>query len=248
VPQQVCRHGAPRLRLLCVVEPGGGRASTLRRVWVEALGWFGSALLVYSVLQARLLRLRVLGLGASVILAVFNGIIEVWPMVAMNATLAVINLFYIVRLTRHRHDEATYEVLQVGRDDAFFNHVVEVHEGAIRQTFPNFNWSREVPDRLAFLITRGDETVGVIVARDAGNGVAQVEIDYVTPRFRDFTPGEFVYRRSGLFRERGFHRIVTPPGMVEPYYEKLGFSHEGDSYVLDLDPAEGHPPAAPTSS
>lgn len=226
----------------------GGGASTLRRVWVEALGWFGSALLVYSVLQARLLRLRVLGLGASLILAVFNGIIEVWPMVAMNSTLAVINLFYIVRLTRHRHDETTYEVLEVGRDDAFLAHLFRVHETEIRRIFPKFNWSREVPDRMPFLITRGDETVGVIVVRDAGGGVAQVEIDYVTPRFRDFTPGEFVYRRSGLFRKRGFHRIVTPPGMVEPYYEKLGFCREGDSYVLDLLTAEDYPPAASTSS
>jgi len=28
--------------------------------------------------------------------------------------------------------------------------------------------------------------------------------------------------------------IPTPPGMVAPYYPKLGFQHDGDSYVLDL--------------
>ena len=44
--------------------------------------------------------------------------------------------------------------------------------------------------------------------------MAQVELDYVTPRFRDFTPGEFVFRRSGLFRDRGFRQVLTPPGMV----------------------------------
>jgi hypothetical protein len=64
--------------------------------------------------------------------------------------------------------------------------------------------------------------------------VAQVELDYVTPRFRDFTPGEFVYRRSGLFRDRGFHRVLTAPGMVAPYYEGLGFHREGDHWSLDL--------------
>ena len=71
-------------------------------------------------------------------------------------------------------------------------------------------------DHTAYLVQHGNETVGVVVVRDAGEGVAQVELDYVTPRFRDFSPGEFVYRRSGLFTSRGFRRIVTPPGMVTP--------------------------------
>jgi hypothetical protein len=68
--------------------------------------------------------------------------------------------------------------------------------------------------------------------------VAQIELDYVTQRFRDFTPGEFVFRRSRLFTERGFRRVVTPPGMVAPYYARLGFRPQGDSYVLDLQPAD----------
>ena len=72
------------------------------------------------------------------------------------------------------------------------------------------------------------------MVRDAGDGVAQVELDYVTPRFRDFSPGEFVYRSSGLFRGKGIRRIVTPPGMVNPYYERLGFTREGDHWVADL--------------
>jgi hypothetical protein len=70
--------------------------------------------------------------------------------------------------------------------------------------------------------------------RDAGNGTAQVELDYVTPRWRDFAPGEFVFRQSGLFRDRGFHEVLTPPGMVSPYYERVGFTPDGDRYRLSL--------------
>ena len=79
-------------------------------------------------------------------------------------------------------------------------------------------------------------TWGLARARlqDAGNGGAQVELDYVTPRFRDFSPGEFVYRRSGLFRDRGFRKVITPVGMVAPYYDQLGMRREGDAYVLDI--------------
>jgi hypothetical protein len=36
--------------------------------WLDLIGWFGSALLIVSVMQARLLRFRVLNLGACVVL------------------------------------------------------------------------------------------------------------------------------------------------------------------------------------
>ena len=51
----------------------------------------------------------------------------------------------------------------------------------------------------------------MVLIRREGD-VARVQLDYVTPRFRDFSPGEFVWRRAPRLRERGFRRVVTPPG------------------------------------
>ena len=95
-------------------------------------------------------------------------------------------------------------------------------------------WGGSALVNTTYLVHRGDQTVGIVLVRDAGDGVAQVELDYVTPRFRDFTPGEFVYRRRGLFRDRGFRKVVTPRGMAAPYYDRVGLRRDGESYVLDL--------------
>lgn len=201
--------------------------------WVDALGWFGSALLIYSLLQARILRLRVLNTVACLILIVFNLMIGVWPMVAMNVVLAAINLFFIIRLLRERTDDEAYAVLPVREDDTYLAHFLHVHRADIDTYFPGFTGG--VPHgRLTYLVQHGDETAGVIVVRDAGNGTAQVELDYVTPRWRDFSPGEFVFRQSGLFWDRGFTEVLTPPGMVSPYYSKLGFTQDGDRYRLTI--------------
>ena len=45
--------------------------------WLDLLGWAGSALLIYSIMQARVLRFRVLNLIACLVLVVFNGLLGV---------------------------------------------------------------------------------------------------------------------------------------------------------------------------
>lgn len=203
--------------------------------WLDAVGWIGSALLIYSVMQARVLRFRVLNLAASAILAGFNAALEIWPMVAMNIALCGINLWHIRHLVATRHDEATYEVLEVAPHDEYLRHVLRVHQADIVKYQPDFTWDGAAPGNLAFLVQRADETVGVVLVRDLGDGTAHVVLDYVTPRFRDFSPGEFVWRRSTALRDHGFTRVRTPEHMVAPYYARLGFQpRENGAFELEL--------------
>jgi hypothetical protein len=205
----------------------------LADIWLDALGWGGSALLVYSLLQQRVLRFRTLNLVAGSVLIVFNAILGVWPMVALNAVTSAINLSFIVRLRRQRHDAATFEVIEVGLDDHYLRHVLETHADDIKQHQPTFA-GRPVPGQEAFVVVKGDETVGVVVI-EGEDDTAHICLDYVMPRYRDFTPGEFVWRRSDLLCARGYKRVVTSPRIVAPYYDKIGFRPSGDVFVLDLD-------------
>jgi hypothetical protein len=202
--------------------------------WLEVVGWAGSAVLVWSLLQTQILRLRALNLVGCLILIGYNGALRVWPMVGLNVVLAIINVVHLYRLLTTRHDERVYEVVRVGVEDEFLAHTLRVHGADIARFNPGFRWDPSSPDRTAFLIARGDEVVGVMVIQLTGDGTANVELDYVTRRFRDLTPGEFVYRRSGLLADLGVRRVTTPPGMVAPYYEGVGFRRDGDVFVLNV--------------
>jgi len=202
--------------------------------WLDALGWAGSALLVYSLMQARVLRFRVLNLVACVVLTIFNGLLGIWPMVAMNIVLSAINLYFLRKLLTERHDEAAFSAVEVGANDDFLRHVLRVHGADILKFQPDFVWDGAESGNHAFLVLNGDEVVGAVLLHDEGAGVAQVVLDYVTPRFRDFSPGEFVWRRSGLLRDAGYTKVLTPAGMVGAYYDKLGFRPDGERFVLDL--------------
>lgn len=201
--------------------------------WLEVVGWLGSILVVASLAQARVLRFRILNLVGAVLAAGYNLALGIWPFVAMNGAIAAIDTYWLIRLQRERHDAAAYEVVQVDAGDAYLDHVLRVNLADIRTFQPGFAWDRTAAGRLAFLVLRGDETVGVVVVRDVGDGVGQVEIDYVTKRFRDFTPGEFVYRRSGVFADAGFERLVAPHDITDPrdYYARVGFSPQGEAWT-----------------
>ena len=73
--------------------PGGGvdrRGNYPRRVnWLDLIGWAGSALLVWSLLQARILRLRALNLVGCLVLIGYNAALSVWPMVGWGPVLAI---------------------------------------------------------------------------------------------------------------------------------------------------------------
>ncbi len=205
---------------------------------LEAIGWIGSILVVVSLTQARVLRFRWMNLAGSVAATGYNAIIGVWPFAAMNAAIAIIDIYWLLRLYREAKDPAVYEVVSVAPDDPFLQHLLAVHADDISTHQPGFAEQCVDPDPelSTLLLVRGDEAVGVVAVRNAGDGVGVIELDWVKPRFRDFTPGQFVYRDSGALPAAGFSRVtVTPHAATDTeYLSKTGFRLEGERWVRDL--------------
>ena len=211
---------------------------------LDIVGWVSSILVVLSLMQARVLRFRWMNLVGAAMATVVNAMLGIWPFAAMNGVIAVIDAYWIWRLSRERHDAEVYEVVEVGIDDAYLRHVLRVNADDVAATHPAFSMANvsgaagaaqpvvgEGDQRSAFLVLRSDETVGMVLVRDAGEGVGEVELDYVTQRFRDFTPGEFVYRKSGVFAGKGFTLLVADAGPgTSDHYGRVGFQRVGDRW------------------
>lgn len=204
---------------------------------LEFVGWIGSGLVVLSMLQQRILRLRVINLAGCVLQIVYNGVIGVWPVLALNCVLAAVQVGSIYHLMRTRHSAADYDVVAAAPDEPYLNHLIRTQGDDIARYVPDYPVADGArPSDVAFLVLHGTETVGYVLLRDAGDGVAEVRLDYVTERYRDFTPGEFVFRRSEVLQRRGFRKVVAGVGMRDPYYANIGFDRVGDRYELVLEP------------
>jgi hypothetical protein len=171
--------------------------------WLEVFGWIGSALVVWSLMQGRVLRFRWMNLAGALAATIYNTVIGIWPFA----------------------------------DDAYLRHFLAVHASEVETDRPGFVAGVDPePGRTRFLVVRGDEAVGVVVVRDAGDGVGVVELDWVTRRFRDFTPGQFVYADSGALPAAGFTRVVVYPDehTDHEYLRHAGFRTEDATWVRDL--------------
>ncbi|WP_435298787.1 hypothetical protein [Timonella sp. A28] len=203
--------------------------------WLEILGWIGSAIVVWSLLQTRILRLRVLNLLGCTVSVVYATLGSLWPVLGLNFVLALINIYHLRKLTAHTATARAYAVVTVNPDDAYLQFLLTKHAADIAETSPHFSRDDEASE--AHLVLHEDETVGVVLIRDEGDGTAHVLLDYVTPRFRDFTPGKYVFQDSGLLRSQGFSRVVvttpTNPHTVK-YYATLGFTSTGKTSTLQL--------------
>jgi hypothetical protein len=211
----------------------------MTRILLEVIGWLGSALVIISLAQARVLRFRVLNLAGALLAVVYNVALAIWPFAAMNAIIAVIDVYWLRRLVGERHDPSAYSVVEVGAHDAYLEHVLEVHLDDIRSFQPSYAVPSDADGggrRWAFLVQREAETVGAVVVRDAGDGSAVVELDYVTPRFRDFTPGEFVYEHSGVFAAHGLRQLVADPELATQtaYLQRVGFHEDAGRMVREV--------------
>ncbi|PHP53591.1 YgjV family protein [Actinomyces ruminis] len=68
------------------------------RTVLEIVGWIGSGLVVISLVVANQRTFRGLNLTGSLIATAYNAILGVWPAVGMNATIALIDLYWLLRL------------------------------------------------------------------------------------------------------------------------------------------------------
>ncbi|MDR0626950.1 MAG: hypothetical protein LBG11_06785 [Bifidobacteriaceae bacterium] len=205
-------------------------------MWLQIIGWAGSALLVYSVLQVRVMRFRVANMCSCVVLAFFNAMIEAWPMVGMNVALTLINAYFIVKLFRDKRKGKAFQFALARPGDQVVTWFAERHHQDIVTFYPGIMESLADPavggGTEAALLFHEDAAIGLVVFSIDPTDPAFGELmgDYVVPSYRDYTPGRFVFSAGGPLAAAGIHHIrsdwMMPP--TTKYLRAMGFAEAGD--------------------
>jgi hypothetical protein len=174
---------------------------------VEVIGYAGSALVILSLLQKSILRLRTIGLAASSTFLVYSVSIGAYPIAVVNVVAAVIHLYYLRKLLRRKNE--VFTLLQMRPESRYLQRFLEFYADDIAVSMhPDFAYD-PAPDIAVFFLLRDMVPAGLVVARLYGDSSIEILPDYVIPNTATSSWPAGCTRRSPGSSTR---RIADAPG------------------------------------
>lgn len=197
---------------------------------IEMIGYFGSALVLVSMLMTSVVRLRLINLTGSIIFAVYALIIRSYPTAVMNIALAGINVFYLIRIFK---EQKIYDEIKLDKNDGYLSYLLERYRDDIRSWFPEASFDSTSAD-IAYLVCCNTDPACLFLAKERAAGELEVVLDYATPVYRDASVGRFLYKKLA---EAGYKSLAFTQNAEhhKQFLKKVGYEYRGENcYVLDL--------------
>lgn len=190
---------------------------------VEWFGYSSSVVVAISLLMSSLIKLRWINLTGALMFTAYGVMIKAYPVAVLNFAIAGINVYHLMGIYRKKDQ---FKLVEVSLSSSILAEFLSVHADGIRRYFPSYPDSAKMADR-AFAAMRNGQLAGVILASGEKNGTMRLWVDYVTPEYRDFKMGRYVFEQNQqVFRQLGFITILSKSEVPEhgAYLKKMGFS------------------------
>jgi hypothetical protein len=199
----------------------------------ELVGYLASALVVASLAMTSVVRLRTISLAGSITFVVYGALIESIPIVATNASIAVLNVWFLSRELGGRRDLGA---VVVPADSPFLLDFLHHHAADIANFQPDFDLADTFD--FALVLTRDGLPAGVVLGTRDGDRL-DIDLDYVLKAYRDSRLGAWLYGRgAGVFRSEGITTVTSAAGdgSHPGYLTRMGFRYDTDAarFARDL--------------
>ncbi|MDJ0953471.1 MAG: hypothetical protein QNJ81_07310 [Acidimicrobiia bacterium] len=191
---------------------------------IEIIGYTGSGLVILSLLQRSILRLRTIGFVASTTFLVYSIAIQAYPIAVVNVVAASIHAYYLRQLVRRKSE--VFTILRMRPESRYLQYFLDFYKEDIATRYqPDFVYE-PAPNTLAVFLLRDMVPAGLLVAKVHGDSSFEILLDYVIPQYRDFKLANWLYSdESGIWDEANcrcaWTRVTTPE--QEEYFTKVGF-------------------------
>lgn len=189
----------------------------------ELVGYLASALVVASLAMSSVVRLRVISLAGSVAFVVYGVLIGSIPIVVTNASIAVLNVWFLSRELGGRRDLGA---VVVPPDSPFLLDFLTYHAGDIAHFQPEFD--PRAPHDFALVLTRHGLPAGVLLGDRDGERL-DITLDYVIKAYRDSRVGSWLYGAGAdTFRAAGITELTSAAGRATHpgYLVRVGFEYD----------------------
>ena len=194
--------------------------------WLEWLGYLASITVLISLLMSSVKRLRWINLAGSLFFSVYGFLLGSLPVGIMNFCIVIINIFYLYHIYSSKE---YFKILHIEGESDYLNYFLDYYKSDIDKFNPGYDITDPV---ISFFVLRDTVPAGVFICSDAGDGALNIELDFVTPRYRDFRVGSYIFEHEKeYFLTKGFNRLVCSykNNAHIDYIKKMGFIKQIDS-------------------
>lgn len=194
---------------------------------IEWIGYFASAIVLISLSLSSVLRLRIVNLFGSVIFSFYGFFIGSLPVGIMNLLIVFFNLYYLQKLSFQKDK---FEIIESDTNQEFVRRFLDYFKKDIQKYFPEYK-VQTGNSRMVLLVMRNMNLAGLFIARETDDFL-EVELDYVTPQYRDYKNGAFLFDHfKDTIKVKKYKRVKassTVPQQIK-YLKKIGFVEAGSS-------------------
>ena len=204
---------------------------------IQILGYAASLIVFISLMMKSLAKLRVLNAAGSLLFVVFALATDSLPTAFLNMGIVVIDVFYFIRMTRVKDN---FEIMTVQKDNEIVRRFYRTNKKELDALFGEASFVKSEKIALFF---RNDDIAGLlayssVVLPQSDSSVpesaAEILIDFVVPKYRDFAVGRhFFVKDISFWKEQGYTCLLSsvPDKRHIPYLERLGFERQNDFTV-----------------
>ncbi|MDF2988735.1 MAG: hypothetical protein K0R50_4245 [Eubacterium sp.] len=195
--------------------------------WLEWIGYLASLLVLISLLMSSIIKLRWINLLGSCIFALYGFLIGALPVGFMNTCICLINIYYLTKIYRSKE---FFKLLNIEDNSSYFVDFLEYYKKDIKE-YTSFNFSDINNYVVRFFVLRNQVHTGIFLASRFDEKTLLIELDFVTPEYRDFKIGSFIFdSQKSFFLDKGYSQFLcsaTNPKHVN-YLKRMGFETATD--------------------
>ena len=192
---------------------------------LQAVGYLASILIIASITQTSILRLRLIGLAGSLTFVVYSIGIKAYPIAVVNVVAAGIHIWNLRRLIRRKAE--VFRVLHVRSESRYLLDFLDFYRDDIQGHFqPDFVY-QPTEQQVAAFVLRDMVPAGLFIGEPCDDGTFEVDLDFVIPQYRDFKIGSYVYSPdSALFSDAAPSCVWTTASNADhaKYLRRMGFA------------------------
>ncbi len=188
---------------------------------IEWIGYVASILVLISLSLSSILRLRIFNLFGAAVFSFYGFYIGSLPVGIMNLIIVFTNLYYLQKLYFQKDK---FEIVESKSNEEYVLKFLNHFKKDIQKYSPDFNLNLN-KNQIILMVMRNMNMAGIFVAKDDGDRL-EVELDYVTPQYRDYKNGAFIFSHfRKAIKVKEYKTIIASsqnPLQIK-YLKKMGF-------------------------